>query len=188
MISKKTRKAIQLNDRNEKTKGVIHLMVTSLCNRHCKYCCNRFYSLDDVPQVTDEELKEAHTVCITGGEPVVYSNPVAIAEWLKEHYSNIKRVILYANAEELYEYFEDGHSIRDEIDGLSVSVKTIDDKFAFEDIVEKYWYKLPTSKNNRCYVFNKKLMPDIVRGYFTVTEREWQKEFVPADDSIFRRI
>ena len=186
MLSKKTRKAIPLNDRNEKTKGVIHLMVTSLCNRHCKYCCNRFYSLDDVPQVTDEELKEAHTVCLTGGEPVVYSNPVAIAEWLKAHYSNIKRVILYANAKELLEYFEDGNSLEN-IDGLSVSIKTIDDKFAFEDIVEHYWYKLPTYKNNRCYVFNNR-MPDIVRGTFAVIEREWQTEFVPADDSIFRRI
>lgn len=35
------RKRSNLNSRTEKTKKVMHLMVTSLCDRDCKYCCNK---------------------------------------------------------------------------------------------------------------------------------------------------
>ena len=44
----------KLNDRTDKTKGIIHLMVTSLCDRNCPYCCNKQYDLNDIPYVTDE--------------------------------------------------------------------------------------------------------------------------------------
>ena len=50
-------------------------MVTSLCNRDCKYCCNKQYDLNDIPYVTDEELREAETLCITGGEPFAFTKP-----------------------------------------------------------------------------------------------------------------
>lgn len=35
----------------------IHLMVTPLCDRTCKYCCNNSYTLNDIPIITDEELR-----------------------------------------------------------------------------------------------------------------------------------
>ena len=55
-----------LNEYNEKTKGIIHLLVTSLCNRICEFCCNKQYDLNSIPYVTDEELKNCHTLCLTG--------------------------------------------------------------------------------------------------------------------------
>ena len=57
----------KLNEKNEFTKKVVHLLITSLCNRNCPYCCNKQYSLDDVPYITDEELKETEVLCLTGG-------------------------------------------------------------------------------------------------------------------------
>ena len=49
----------KLNEKNENTEKVIHIMVTSLCNRKCPDCCNNQYDLNDIPYVTDEELKRA---------------------------------------------------------------------------------------------------------------------------------
>ena len=184
MIPKRSKKSCKLNDRTEFTKGVIHLLVTSLCNRNCRYCCNKFYSLDDIPQVTDEELQDAHTICITGGEPFAYSNPVAISSFLKTHYPNIKRVIVYSNALELFEYLENGGNVFG-LDGLSISIKNHQDKRAFEKMIVTY-RGLEDLYNNYLYVFSD-LFP-IAHGNFTVIPREWQKEFVPANDSIFRRV
>ena len=59
----------KLNCKTDTTKKIIHLLVTSLCNRNCKHCCNKQYNLNDVQHVTDEELREAEIICITGGEP-----------------------------------------------------------------------------------------------------------------------
>ena len=46
-----------LNERNENTKGIIHLLTTALCNRDCKYCCNKQYDMNEIPYVTDSELR-----------------------------------------------------------------------------------------------------------------------------------
>ena len=47
-----------LNEENELTVKRIHLLVTDLCSRNCPNCCNKCYSLNDVPVVTDEELSK----------------------------------------------------------------------------------------------------------------------------------
>ena len=82
----------------------LHLMVTPLCNRNCKYCCNKQYTLSDIPIVTDKELKETEILCLTGGEPFAFTDPCAIAQYYKRKYSNIKSVFVYTNAMELAKY------------------------------------------------------------------------------------
>lgn len=62
MQSPSLRKRANLNPRTEKTKKVMHLMVTSLCDRDCKYCCNKQYDLNSIPYATDEELREVETL------------------------------------------------------------------------------------------------------------------------------
>ena len=111
-----------LNERNDNTKGVIHLLVTSLCNRKCKYCCNTQYDLNDIPYVTDEELREAHTICITGGEPFAFSDPCAFAKYYKYKYPNIQKVFVYTNALELGDYLQTGRKLT-YLDGLTISIK-----------------------------------------------------------------
>lgn len=172
-----------LNEKTAKTEKVIHIMVTSLCNRNCKHCCNKQYSISDIPYVTDEELKNAHTLCLTGGEPFLYAEPASIAEYYKKRYENIKNVYVYTNAKELSDYLKNNH-LMDYIDGVNVSIKTKADLVAFDNIVnDERINKMPS---DLLYVFND-LLPKNV-GNFTVINREWQKDFVPADDSIFRRI
>ena len=179
----------KLNSLNEKTKKVIHLMVTTLCARNCKYCCNKQYSLDDVPYVTDEELKQCEVLCITGGEPFEFTNPEKIARYYKSKYSNIKKIYVYTNALELYNFCRRNSNCSDSIDGYNISIKTKADVKAFYEMKD---YTRFTFKENRLYVFDnlitEEIIPTITRYYWTVTPREWQEDFKPADDSVFRKV
>ena len=80
-----------LNERNANTQKIVHIMVTTFCNRNCKFCCNKQYDLNDIPYATEEELRSAEIVCLTGGEPFQFSNPCEIANQLKRKYPNIQR-------------------------------------------------------------------------------------------------
>ena len=172
-----------LNEYNEKTKGVIHLLVTSLCLRNCPYCCNKQYDLNDIPYVTEDELRNCHTLCLTGGEPFLFTDPRIIAKYYKNKYSNIKKIYVYTNATELAGFLYRNKDLN-YIDGVSVSIKDCMDKVCFDDIV--LYKSIQELSSNRLYVFNN-LMPKHIKN-FEVFQREWQSDFKPADDSIFRRV
>lgn len=173
----------KLNEKTEKTKKIIHLMVTSLCNRNCPHCCNKQYSLDDVPYVSDEELREAEILCLTGGEPFLFSHPCEIASHYKNKYKNIKKVYVYTNAAELSTYLS--NNILYGIDGVNVSIKTIADANAFKSSIEDN-ASVQKLQSNYLYVFDN-LYDDEPDG-FSLIHREWQEDFVPSDDSIFRKV
>lgn len=163
---------------------VVHILVTSLCNRNCKYCCNKQYDLNDIPYVTDEELKSTDTICLTGGEPFMYSNPNNIAKKYKLKYHNIKNVFVYTNAKELDTYLAIGGSL-EYIDGVSCSIKNEGDRYVFENNIVNN-KKIKKLRSNRLYVFDA-LYPMPSAGNFKVIDREWQEDLKPADDSIFRK-
>lgn len=71
------------------------------------------------------------------------------------------------------------------IDGVSVSIKNRVDAFAFKTYIATD-ENITNLSSNRLYVFNN-LFDEEVDG-FTVIQREWQKEFVPANNSIFRKV
>lgn len=171
-----------LNEYNENTKGIIHLLVTSLCNRNCIHCCNKQYDLNDIPYVTDKELKNCHTLCLTGGEPFLFTNPTAIARYYKENYPNIKKVYVYTNATELEAYLHKNNL--DYIDGVNVSLKTLKDWLKFDNIIKDKSIK--SLNDNRVYIFGNWDGEDF--GNFKVIKRVWQENFKPANDSIFRRV
>lgn len=172
-----------LNSYTDKTKKVIHLLVTALCDRDCKYCCNKQYDMDSIPFVTDEELKEAEVLFLTGGDPFKYSNPCRIASDYKLAYPNIKRVYVYTNALEFYEYLLQGRRIY-AIDGVNVSIKNNKDFVSFSHL--KDYQDVKNLAGNRLYVFNN--LTPVSAGNFDIVDREWQEDFKPADDSIFRRM
>lgn len=188
------RKESKLNPRTEKTKKVMHLMVTSLCDRDCKYCCNKQYDLNSIPYATDEELRGVETLCLTGGEPFAYTKPNAIAYHYKHKYPNIMRVIVYTNACELWLPLIVNKASLDHIDGLNISIKNLRDYQMLEDIIQNT--EACSLPFNRIYVFNEERYEDtmyLLTKYcklsrFEVIRREWQEDFKPADDSIFRRI
>lgn len=172
-----------MNNPNE----IIHLLVTTLCDRNCKHCCNKQMDMNSVPQVTNEELSKAKMVLLTGGEPIIYANVNRIAEKLKLKFPNIEKVIVYANAAEFLYAIDSEDIDLDHIDGVSLSIKNRFDLYCFEQLQLRHYYCLPKNlKSNRLYVFDG-LMPKSTKC-FEVFEREWQPKFEPCPDSIFRRI
>lgn len=187
----------KLNERTEKTKKTIHLLTTSLCKRNCKYCCNKQYDLNSIPYVTGDELAEAETICLTGGEPFLFSNPSSTALEFKSKFENIKQVYVYTNAYELNWYLGEFSGPRPfaGIDGLSISIKNLIDATVFKKALatNEDIKRLPS---NRLYIFEDSEDKEHFSGLkelaeengFTVVSRYWQEDFVPADDSIFRKI
>lgn len=173
----------KLNDKTEVTKKIIHLVITEKCNRKCPDCCNNQYDMKKIPIVTPEELSEAEIIFLTGGEPFAFADPCGLAKELKKTYPNIKKIYVYTNATELAAYLT-WYSIHS-IDGLTVSIKNKLDKVLFEQIVARHRY-INQLESNWLYTFP---------GYedtkapesFVKKMRYWQKDFVPATDSIFRR-
>lgn len=179
----------RLNEWNEKTQGIIHLMVTSICDRDCPLCCNKQYDLNtEVPQVTDKELLKAHTIYITGGEPFTFSNPNSISRYLKNRYPNIKTVRVYTGAKELADWLGfDFKPSNNQIffDGVTVSLKNQRDVDDFEDYIVNN-EQISRLSSNMLYVFGD-LTPRNL-GNFIVKPRVWMEDFVPDNKSVFRRI
>jgi organic radical activating enzyme len=53
--------------------------------------------MDKVPTVTQEELKSADTICLTGGDPFLYSELQTFINRLREQYPNIKNLYAYTS-------------------------------------------------------------------------------------------
>ena len=76
-------------------KGAIHLMINRTCTNSCPLCCNKQYDLDTVPVATVEELKAAHTVMLTGGDPFYVTGITEICSHLRHDYPNINQLYIY---------------------------------------------------------------------------------------------
>ena len=61
-----------LNEKNSITEKIVHIMITDKCNRKCPHCCNNQYDIYSIPVVTDEELKRAEYVFLTGGACIFF--------------------------------------------------------------------------------------------------------------------
>lgn len=73
-------------------KRVIHLIINKFRGSIFPFCCKNQYDLDTVPVATVEELKAAHTVVLTGGEPFVVPGIIDFCSHLRFDYPNIKQL------------------------------------------------------------------------------------------------
>ncbi len=174
----------KLNEKNERTEKIIHLMITEKCDRHCPLCCNNQYDMNTIEYVTDEELKNAETIFLTGGEPFAYADPCYFAQQLKEKYPNIKNIYVYTNALELYLYLEKDYIYG--IDGITISIKNKMDYKVFEKSLQ-YDEQILRLKSNWIYTFPGFNDIEYPKEHFTKRDRVWQEDFVPDPNSIFRR-
>ena len=108
----------------------LHLVITNLCDRTCKHCCNKLYDTPNMAYATDEDFEKSDILCLTGGEPFVYANPCNLAKRYRADYPHLSTILVYTNAKELYEYLCDGGRLHD-IDGLNISCKTTKDAEIF---------------------------------------------------------
>lgn len=174
-------------------KKIIHLYVISRCTNSCPLCCNNEYDIEKIPVVTVDELKNAETVCLTGGEPFLYEGICDFAQSIKKQYPNITNIYVYTSGLSLGRWFtwRDLHHI----DGINISPKGKHDMDALCRIF-KYNYltdQIYKLKSSRFYQF-----PDIKDEWvealnidknstLKIIKREWQEHFEPVS-GIFRRI
>lgn len=177
-----------LNEKNEYTVKTIHLMLTNKCDRDCKYCCNKQYDVyKDVPVITDDELKSCEKLFLTGGEPFQYADPNKFVYHIKKKYPNIKKVYVYINAYELASYLLSNGDLS-YIDGLTISIKDKRDFIMFMFMLRYNESVINLPDKSWVYVFYPIDISDLDADKFTIQVRTWQKEFVPAPNSIFRRV
>lgn len=165
----------------------MHIMITTLCNRNCKYCCNKEYSFDEIRTATEIDFLASDYICLTGGEPFLFTNPNEFAKKFKKDYPHIKKVWVYSNAVELRDYLQKYPTAKlDAIDGISCSIKIWADIRAFRELIADP--RIMNLPDNLCYVFNNLVDTKQTFGNFKMINREWQEKFTPADNSLFRRI
>lgn len=178
----------------------LHLFVTAKCTNNCPLCCNREYNIKEIPVVQVDELAKAGTLCITGGEPLLFINKVSslIDDY---RYINPKEKKVYIYTSGCNTLLKAVIKLSDKIDGFSIGPKSFYDwsniEYIFEylsdngNIQDKF-----INLNNRLYIFPewKQTYLDIAKEnplisrYFDVIDRKWQNKFKPAKNSIFRRL
>lgn len=165
----------------------MHIMITTLCHRNCKYCCNNGYSFDSIPTATKDDFEASNYICLTGGEPFLFTNPNEYAKHFKRMYPHIEKVWVYSNAVELRDYLKKYPTAElSALDGISCSIKVRADIKAFKEILNDS--RITALPDNLCYVFDNLIDTNLNYGNFRMIDREWQIKFTPADNSIFRRI
>lgn len=160
----------------------LHLVVTTLCIRNCKYCCNNNYNLQNLEYASDDDFINADMLCLTGGEPFLYANPCNLAKRYRRTYPNLKSIVVYTNAKELQHYLNHGGEIHD-IDGVNISVKDLGDVESLK--VLYFTDQIRQLPMNLIYDFTGKV--DNSYAFGKIIKREWQENFVPALDCVFKR-
>lgn len=190
-------------------KGAIHLMINRWCGNSCPLCCNKQYDLDTVPVVTVEELKAAHTVMLTGGDPFYVKSLMDILAHLRYEYHNIEYVYIYTSGfpmfknEDILRYPEQFFS---DVNGINFSPKSISDYAVIREILSNPQYIFQFSaylRNNRIILtpndfmirkqqekYIESLPLKEIASYgvnFEVEYREWKEEFNP-NGGVWRRL
>lgn len=184
----------------ENAKPVLHLMVNNTCTNDCPLCCNKQYNVDDIPVVTVEELRSVDTICFTGGQPMLNLESFArFCSCIEFDYPNIKTGYVYMNGAELIsiynlevsrtrKIFENFPCNTKVSYGLTMSPKRHSDW----NLIRKYKQYMKAWKSNRIYCFSDMDVANaeaiFQHGEVEIVRREWQKNFVPAPNTIFRRL
>lgn len=178
---------------NEK---IIHLYTINECGKKCRMCCNKLYDIDALPVVTVAELKSANTVCLTGGDPFLYSELYKFIDRLRGQYPNIKNLYAYTSGHALYNYLNLNWFEIGKLDGVSIAPKDVSDWVSLKNILKNEMLNkiLSSMKSNRLMIFDsqkakfEKFLKYIDLSMFTILGRTWDKEFNTPENEIFRRL
>ena len=181
---------------------VYHLLVTKKCQHKCIKCCNNFYDLDALPTITSEMLRKAHTVCLTGGEPLMLPEMVitGLCEDMREQYPNIEKLYVYTSNIGYIEHWADLDAFFNIIDGINISPKNpIEWKrlsiiWGYDKFIGMYDNRL----SNRLYVFEGventpyykefEMMADLYPNNMKVIGRKWSTQFNTPPNEHFVRL
>lgn len=180
---------------------VYHILITDFCGRECPLCCNRLYDLDNLPTVTGEMLRTAHTVCLTGGEPLnigIYTL-IKFCHNIRKQYPNIQKLYIYTSGAELelidINYWK---ILSVDIDGINVSPKNRNDWDGlrrFSRICNHLISERSRALSNRLYIFQEQQRTwdnicDITHlsDNWQVIGRKWDREFKTPENEHFVRL
>ena len=181
-------------------KPVLHLMVNNTCTNDRPLCCNKQYDVEEIPIVSVEDLKNVDTICFTGGQPIAnLCGFVMLCNNIAKYYPNIKNGYIYLNGGETKYYTKHDIECLRQLPkacylrsikwGLTMSPKCDNDWDGLKELKEA----IDEFDSNRIYCFSesdaekaRELFSD-TRGV-DIVMRKWQKNFVSAPNTIFRRL
>ena len=190
-------------------KGAIHLMINRWCGNSCPLCCNKQYDLDTVPVATVEELKAAHTVMLTGGDPFFVDGITFFCAHLRHGYPNIKQLYIYTFGSQMFSH-KDLRCypcvLYQNVDGINFSPKSKYDYEAIKKMLTNRDFSVEFfvhARSNRIILMPNDFMTreqqeEYVESLplkglafygakFEVEYREWQEEFNP-NGGVWRRL
>ncbi len=185
------------------TEQVYHILITRTCDHKCPICCNRLYDLDKLPAVTQQMLSEAHTVCLTGGEPfrVAFSTLLELTRRIRTQFPNIQKLYIYTSGGRLGRPLpHEWRCLFKYVDGLSVSPKSAAEWVAFSEFIKNDWVSYVAVKrglSNRLYVFDEQIKNwesvnetnDIkLDSTWQIIGRKWDKTFNTPENEHFVRL
>ena len=179
-------------------KQIYHLYIVRKCSHRCKLCCNKLYDIEKLPVITVEQLKTAHTVCLTGGDPMLIkpNRLIDFCTYLRQGYPNIQKLYVYTSGT-IYLWPRKGIiALFRFIDGLSVCPKSNKDWGLFKSLLCN---KMPECnlKSNRLYVLPEQQQacertlqsvdPKMLESW-NIIGRVWDKEFKTPENEHFVRL
>ena len=196
-------------DKSGADNRVIHLIINKFRGSIFPFCCKNQYDLDTVPVATVEDLKAAHTVMLTGGEPFVVPGIIDFCSHLRFDYPNIKQLYVCTSGYVMSCHDElafDPYSFSRHVNGIYFSPKIEIDYKAIKQMLTKKSFALEffnLVRSNRIILMPNGFMTreqqekDIERlalkdlavygTKFEVEYREWQEEFKP-NGGVWRRL
>lgn len=189
--------------------GAIHLMITRWCCCNCPLCCNKQYNLNTVPVATVEELKAAHTVMLTGGDPFAVDGILDFCSHLRHDYPNIKQLYIYTSGglmssnEDIIKHYD---RFCTHVNGINFSPKTKYDYAAIRQMLKNRNFAISFfihARSNRIILMpndfmTRKQQEEYIKSLplkglafygakFDVEYRDWQEEFKP-NGGVWRRL
>lgn len=190
-------------------KGAIHLMINRWCGNSCPLCCNKQYDLDTVPVATVEELKAAHTVMLTGGDPFSVDGITDFCLRLRLEYPNIRQLYIYTSGSQMFSYKDlrrYPYVLYKNVDGINFSPKSKYDYEAIKKMLTNRDFSVDFfahARSNRIILMPNDFMTreqqeEYIKSLplkglafygakFEVEYREWQEEFNP-NGGVWRRL
>lgn len=159
--------------------------------------------MDELPVITPEMLRNAHTVCLTGGEPFLV-NPDTLIDFcrnIRTQYPLIEKLYIYTSGTALRYYMDSELDVLfSYVDGINISPKS---KYDWTQFVRMSTEIMPRiakrhdETSNRLYVFKeqksnfRKFKKDISKddiALWNVLSRTWDSTFNTPDNEHFVRL
>lgn len=182
------------------TEQIYHILIKKECSHNCPLCCNRLYNLDNLPCITGEQLRTAHTVCLTGGEPFLMnpSELLSLCRRIRSQYPNIQKLYIYSSGTGFRNYsINEWARLVSQIDGLNISPKNKCEWETLQLLYMRHWAKLMSEPklSNRLYVFDdqwqewENISKEVhLSDNWQVIGRKWDAEFNTPENEHFVRL